>query len=275
MALAFLDPYKDIESPVHRADARVKVALSFAAIIAINGTPVLAWPIHAGYALVLLGLAWVARISPLQILRRSALALPFVFMAAMGLPFVREGQAVVALDLLGLPVTMTDIGLHRFANVMVKAWLSVWVSISLIFTTRFTSVIGAMRSLGIPLVLTSIIGLMYRYMYVLVDEARRLMTARDARSAFPEHRRGGSARAGRGLFWRARITGNMIGTLFLRTYERSERIYNAMLSRGFDGEVRVLSPRSIGRLEVGVAVVVLLVMVLAAVGGNVYWKALP
>jgi len=275
MALAFLDPYKDIGSPVHRADARVKVALSFAAIIAINGTPVLAWPIHAGYALGLLGLAWVARISPLQILKRSALALPFVFMAAMGLPFVREGQAIVALDLLGLPVTMTDIGLHRFANVMVKAWLSVWVSISLIFTTRFTGIIAAMRSLGVPLVLTSIIGLMYRYMYVLVDEARRLMTARDARSAILEDDRGAVARAGRGLLWRARITGNMIGTLFLRTYERSERIYNAMLARGFDGEVRVLRQSPVSRIEVGVAVGMLLAIVLAVVFGNLHWQALP
>ena len=71
------------------------------------------------------------------------------------------------------------------------------------------------------------ISFMYRYLFVLVDEAMRLQTARDARSVG----------AGRTLFWRAKVLGGMIGCLFIRSYERSERIYAAMLSRGYAGEV--------------------------------------
>jgi cobalt/nickel transport system permease protein len=78
---------------------------------------------------------------------------------------------------------------------------------------------------------------MWRYLFVLVDEALRLLRARAARSG---HSEGGIGRFGGSLLWRARVTGGMAGNLLLRGYERSERIYVAMLSRGYDGEVRLL-----------------------------------
>jgi cobalt/nickel transport system permease protein len=83
----------------------------------------------------------------------------------------------------------------------------------------------------VPAVLTATISFMYRYLFVLVDEAMRLQTARAARSVG----------TGRTVWWRAQVLGGMIGSLFIRSYERSERIYAAMLSRGFAGEVRTLT----------------------------------
>ncbi|MBC7234656.1 MAG: cobalt ECF transporter T component CbiQ [Chloroflexi bacterium] len=266
MALDLLDPYRESASLIHRSDARVKLALALLLILAIQVTPVAAWPVHVGYLGLILAAILLARLSPLRVVGRSALALPFVFMAAAGLPFVRDGEPLVKLDMLGLPVTMTDVGLLRFANILLKAWLSVLVSVTLIFTTHFTALVRAMRSFGVPLVLTSVIAMMYRYLFVLVDETRRLMTAREARSAEPE-----GGRAGRSLWWRAQVTGNMIGTLFLRTYERSERIYNAMLARGFSGEIRVLHENRLARRELGVASTVAVLLVAAAALANVAW----
>jgi cobalt/nickel transport system permease protein len=93
----------------------------------------------------------------------------------------------------------------------------------------------AMRAIGIPRLLVAIFGLMWRYLFVLADEVLRLMRARSARSGQsdqPDLKPGGS------VTWRARVTGGMAGNLFLRAFERSDRIYMAMVSRGYDGEVR-------------------------------------
>jgi cobalt/nickel transport system permease protein len=83
--------------------------------------------------------------------------------------------------------------------------------------------------------MVAIISFMYRYLGVLGDEAQRMNRARASRSAARPGRRAGGS-----LLWRGRVTGAMVGSLFLRSYERSERVYSAMLARGFDGELRYL-----------------------------------
>jgi len=235
MSLAFLDPYRDTKSPIHGLDARFKLVFAVAFIAIINLTPVLAWRAHALYLAFVLIMCLLGRIRLKSLLGRCLIALPFVLMASIGLPFVREGRVMASVALPLGRVGITDVGLLRFANAMVKAWLSLLVSVTLIYTTPFVEIARALRALGVPALLTSVILLMYRYMFVLVDEAQRLMRAREARSGEAEGRRAGGS-----LLWRAEVTGRMIGTLFLRTYERSERIYQAMLARGFDGEIRTL-----------------------------------
>ena len=90
----------------------------------------------------------------------------------------------------------------------------------------------ALRALRVPAILVAIVMLMYRYLFVLVDEAQSLMRARTARSAAIGPKSGGS------LVWRAKSAGGMAGSLFIRTLDRSERIYMAMLARGYDGTLR-------------------------------------
>jgi cobalt/nickel transport system permease protein len=178
-----------------------------------------------------LGVTMVARVPLATALRRSAIALPFAGMAALSIPFTRGGQVLWVWQPLGWSLTVTDQGLRQFAVLLVKAWQSVLVSGLLVATTRFPDLLRAMRALRVPAVLTAIISFTVRYLYVLVDEAMRLQTARAARSAGS----GGS------LLWRTRVLGGMIGSLFIRSYERSERIYAAMLSRGYAGEIRSLA----------------------------------
>ena len=110
--------------------------------------------------------------------------------------------------------------------------------------TPFPELLQAMRAVGIPRLLVAMFGLTWRYLFVLVDEALRLIRARAARSGVnpslhTEHSRRAKGEGG-GIIWRAQVAGGMAGSLFLRGFERSDRIYTAMLSRGYDGEVRVM-----------------------------------
>jgi len=154
--------------------------------------------------------------------------LPFIGIVTLSLPFTQGGQAIWAWRPFGWSLAITDQGVLLFVTILIKAWLSVLVSGLLVATTPFPTLLQAMRTLHVPTILTTIISFMYRYLFVLVDEAMRLQTAREARSA-------GS---GGTLLWRARVLGGMIGSLFIRSYERSERIYVAMLSRGSTSQVR-------------------------------------
>lgn len=235
MGLQFLDPYRETPSVLHSLDARFKLVFALGLLLIINLTPIMAWPAHLLYLLFILALCGLGRLPLKSLFGRSMIGLSFVLMASLGLPFVRQGQELVSLSLPWGALRLTDVGMLRFANVLVKGWLSLLVSITLVLSTHFVEIAKALQSLGLPAILASTVLLMYRYIFVLVDEAQRLLRAREARSGEAE-----GARAGGGLFWRAQVAGRMIGTLFLRTYERSERIYQAMLARGYDGEIRTL-----------------------------------
>jgi cobalt/nickel transport system permease protein len=160
---------------------------------------------------------------------------------------------------LGWNLSVTDEGVILFVTVILKAWLSVMVSGLLVATTPFSDLLMGMRALRLPAVLVSTISFMYRYLFVLVDEAMRLHTAREARSAG----------AGGSIWWRAKVLGGMVGSLFLRSYERSERIYAAMLSRGFGGEMRSLTRLGWRALDTWAAVVWAGVLAVVVVVGRV------
>ena len=104
---------------------------------------------------------------------------------------------------------------------------------------------------------------MYRYLFVLTDEAMRLMRAREARSA-----RSATGPGGGSIPWRARVTGNMVGQLFLRSYERSDRIYNAMLARGYSGQFLTLNPHVMGTSDWIVGAMTVSILMLLQIAGR-------
>jgi cobalt/nickel transport system permease protein len=234
-----LDVHQEGDSPIHRCDARVKLALTLASIVAITALPAGAW---LSYLLVLLAIGFVlgvSRISPVLVLKRSLVAIPFA-MAAVTLVFTREGTTVVAVELAQWTVSVSYEGIVAFSSILTKAWLSVLIATILVTSTSFPDLVSAMRSLRVPRVLVSVIAFMYRYIFIIADEALRLHRAKEARSACPK----GAAQGG--IIWQTRVLGGMIGSLFLRSYERSERIHAAMLSRGFDGTIRTMGSRELG-----------------------------
>jgi cobalt/nickel transport system permease protein len=154
-----------------------------------------------------------------------------------------------------LTLTISAEGLRRFLTIMAGSWLSVQVALLLAFTTPFHDLVDGLRELRIPKIIIAIISFMYRYLAVLTDEGARMLRARDARSAAGDGASGGSIR------WRATVTGRMVGSLFLRAYERSERIYAAMQARGFEGEFRHLRARPLARVELAWLVAILALFV--------------
>lgn len=231
MQRSFLDRYLSGTSLVHRLDPRLKLLAVVAYVLAATSTPLGDWLTLAALAWLALAAVLLARIPLAEALKRSSVTLPFVGIIALSVPFTQTGQPVWSWSVWGLRLTVTDAGLILFATVVIKSWLSVLVSGLLVATTQFTDLVHALRALRLPPVLVEIISFMVRYLFVLVEEAMRLMTAREARSAG----KGGS------VVWRTRVLGGMIGSLFIRSYERSERIYAAMLSRGYSGQAHRLT----------------------------------
>jgi len=241
MHVHFLDPYRPRNSPVHRFDPRLKLVLTVIYILTCTLIPTGAWPIYFLLFALILSAEILSELGVTHVLKRSALALPFV-LAALPLILTIPGSTIFTLPFGPWQLSPTYPGLERFISITVKSWLSVQAAILLAASTPFPDLLVAMRSIGVPRLLVSIFGLMWRYLFVLVDETIRLLRARSARSGQSD--RPGTKSGGR-LAWRARVTGGMAGNLFLRAFERSDRIYMAMVSRGYDGESRTLPLPSI------------------------------
>lgn len=225
-----LDRYEHHDSLIHELEPRLKLVAVLAYILAATTLPPNAWLGYVGLALLAAWAITATRIPLGTVLKRSAIALPFAGVVALSVPFTRGGEPLWSGSLLGLHLSITDEGLWLFAGVLIKSWLSVLMAGLLVMTTPMHRVLHAFQMLRLPSVLVMTVALMYRYLFVLVDEATRLRIARQARSVGD----GGS------LWWRIRVLGGMIGSLFIRSYERSERVYAAMLARGYDGELHTL-----------------------------------
>jgi cobalt/nickel transport system permease protein len=272
MHIHALDAYRPGASPIHHLDARVKLVLAVLFIVSAALTPDGAWPTYVLLAALALGVAVASQLGAGFVQRRAAVALPFA-LAAVTVVFTTPGRALLAWQMLGREVTLTGAGLARFASILLKSWLSVQVAVVLTASTPFPVLLQAMRSLGIPKVLVATAGFTYRYIFVIGDEAMRMMGARAARSGVRSLSKDGAPdrRSGGSVLWRARVTGGMIGSLFLRSIERSERIYDAMLARGYDGESRALRPPVLQRRDVLVALPFALALVAIQMLARLSW----
>ena len=185
------------------------------------------WPLAAvGGALVVL---WaMSGVPAFYLLKRVVLLCPFMILSLVLFPFLYAGDAVGAARVGPWTFTVTRQGLELAGNLAAKFTLAVLLLGLLFSVTRFQHFLYALRRFRVPPALVMQLGFLYRYLYVIGDEGERMLRARDARSG---------GRRGRPV-WRA--TAGLIGVLFLRSYLRSERIYWAMLARGFAGEAVLL-----------------------------------
>lgn len=247
---AYLDRYLPGASALHGADARAKAPMTVGFILATSALPVGAW---AWYG-VMCAAVWLAVAASGVGLRRLAgrtlIALPFV-LAAVPAIFTRPGQPVGELPLGPWSLTAIDAGLVFCGSVLLKSWISVTAASLLVATTPATTLITALYALRVPPVLVRIVAFMHRYLFLLTEEVARLLRARASRSAALDGPVGGS------VAWRARVAGGMAGALFIRTYDRAERIHMTMLARGFDGDFRQRAPVPLSRASLTGAAAVL------------------
>lgn len=239
--------------------------LAVAFILVVGLLPVGAFAaIAVAWGAILVG-CLVARLPILATSRSAFLAAPFI-LVALPLVVTRTGEPLGTIALGPLHLTVSGEGLRLFATIAAKSWVSVQAALLLVFTTPIPELVEALRRLRLPALLVTTIGFMVRYLTVLGEEAGRMARARSARSADPTGRGGGSIR------WRAAVTGHMVGTLFLRSYERSERIYAAMQARGFEGTLVRLPGRPLAAGEAIWFVVAGLGIVLLGLAG---WLWIP
>lgn len=210
-------------SRVHRLDPRAKVVGFLGVTVVAVTTPLGAWPVYLACASVLAAVAAAAGVGPRTLWRRGRFLLPLVLFVAVFLPFVRGGAQVE----LG-PFSLSKAGLAAFAAVSVKAALGTVSATLLGATTTFPSMLRALEALRMPRLFVLIAGFVYRYLFVVVDEVQRMRAALAARGYRPRNA------------LQAAAVGRVATALFLRTHARGERVYLAMLSRGYAGSVPAL-----------------------------------
>jgi len=237
-----LDPYRGEKSLVHHLDPRVKIVITITFILSNVLLPDGAWLAFGLSWLLVLAASHLSGLGWGYVIKRSFIALPFA-LAAFTIIFTLPGRTLASFDLGPWHLSVSDAGLLRFVSILLRSWLSVQMAVLLAATTKFPDLAHGLRHLHVPAILTAIIAFMYRYLFLLTEEALRLMRARAARSArSPESRNVP-------LKWRARVAGNMAGQLFLRSHERSDRVYNAMLARGYQGQFLTINPHIMQRAD--------------------------
>jgi cobalt/nickel transport system permease protein len=216
-------------SPVHRLPPQVKLVAVLAYALVVVATPVHAgwapWA-YAGYLVAVLAVAAVAGVRPGRLARSLVVETPFVVFALL-LPFVTRGPRV---EVAGLP--LSESGLQTGGALLAKATLSVLAATVLAATTEPRALLRGLERLRLPAALVQILGFMIRYVDVVSGELHRMRVARESR-AFDGRRRGA-----------LRVVGAAAGALFIRSYERGERVHLAMLSRGYSGRMPVMDDTS-------------------------------
>ena len=211
------------DSALHRLPPQCKLVAGFAFVLVVVATPREAFWAFGAYAALLAGAARLGRLPLGFVLRRLTIEAPFVAFAFF-MPFFGQGDKV---DVLGLPLYVD--GLWAAWNILVKGTLGVATTVVLAGTTPVAELLRGMDRLHVPRVFTSIAGFMVRYLEVITDEMHRMSVARRSRGYDPR------------WLWQAKAVAVSAGALFIRSYERGERVYLAMVSRGFDGSLPVLA----------------------------------
>jgi cobalt/nickel transport system permease protein len=206
-------------SPVHRAPAHLKILTLLAFTLVVVATPRTWFPVFAAYLLLIVAVIGVSRVPPLYILKRTVVEVPFLVFALL-LPLVANGPRT---EFLGL--TVSEPGLLAAWGLLVKGTLGVLASLTLAATTEPQDLLIGLERLRLPDQLVQIMAFMVRYLDLVAGEMARMKIARESRgftARNPKH-------------WP--VLARSAGALFIRSYERGERVHLAMLSRGYTGKM--------------------------------------
>ena len=218
-------------SAVHRLPPHCKVVALLAFVLCVVVTPATAYPAFAVYAAVLAAAIAVSRVPPGFIARRMVVETPFVVFAVL-LPFIATGAHTTVLGL-----SVSQHGLEAAIALLCKGTLGVVASLLLAATTEARDILAGLERLRLPRQLVEIMGFMIRYLDVATAELGRMRMARESR--------GFQARGPRA--WP--VLARSAGALFIRSYERGERVHLAMLSRGYAGSLPGLALPAATRLD--------------------------
>jgi len=219
--LGRMDELGSGDTVAHRLDARAKVVVTLAFIVAVMSfprreisalTPLLLYPL----ALLSLG-----RIPLRYLWKKIALAAPFALAVGLFNPWLdREPVATLG------PFVLTG-GWLSFFSILLRFGLTVGAALALVACTGMPGLAEGLARLGVPRVFVVQLLFLHRYLFVLAEESGRLLRSVALRSGGARHPP-------------LRVCGSLLGHLLLRSLDRSERVYRAMSARGFTGQVRTL-----------------------------------
>jgi len=235
-------------SPVHALAPEVKILATLLFTIVVVATPRTEFTAFGGYALLLAVVAVLARVPLPWLAKRATIELPFVVLA-VALPFAGHGERITWLGL-----SLSVDGLYGAWNIFAKGTLGVLASLLLAASTTMRDLILGLDRLRCPRVFTQIATFMLRYLDILADDARRMRIARLSRGYDPR------------FLWQAKAFAVGVGALFLRAYERGERVYLAMVSRGYTGRLPAADSSGAGVAQWSAAAALPLMAVAIALG---------
>lgn len=227
MKHSFIDKYSTLGSPVHRLDARLRLVAAFMAILVMVSVPKGVLAPFVLFSLLIFILTWLSRVPFRFIFGRCLIVAPFILISAAFYPIssLLEAGATKAPNLHEQIMTALSI--------VIKAFLSVVMVTLLVSTGKFHELLHGLRRMKAPKLLGVLSAMMYRYVFILYDEALRTSRARESRTP-------GKCRTGR-----IKTFGNRAMMVFIRSWSRSQTVYHAMLSRGFTGEFPVRESRPV------------------------------
>ncbi len=226
-------PAGDLSSRVHRLDPRAKIVGLVAVTLVGVSTPIAAWEVWLACGLVLAAVAAAGRVPARVIWVRARVVLPLVILVAAFIPFFRGGEVVASLG----PLDVSREGLEVLGSVAAKATIGTVSAVLLGAITSVPAIIRGLETMRVPRLLTLIAAFMYRYLFVIAEELRRMRSALASRAYRPR------------TALQAAALGRMASALFLRTFSRGERIYLAMLARGYSGRMPRLDPLRLARAD--------------------------
>ncbi len=239
-----IDRFAHLASPIQRWDPRFKIAslgMLALAIAMIKTVPV------AFLALLLALIVMVVSALPMHFIRHGlSFVLFFLIPFFLIMPLTYPGEA--SFHVLGLPFSWD--GLRLATLIFVKAIAIVLTTFVIFGSSRFDISMISLQYLKCPTVVVQMLLFTYRYTFVFLEEMRRMQTSMRARGFVPKTDRN-----------TLKIYGNFVGTLLVRSFERTERVYKAMLSKGYQGEFHTLVTFASDRRDYYKAVVIFALMV--------------
>ena len=206
----------------HLLPSHLKILAVLAFISVSVSTPITRWPAFIAFFLLLVATAYASKIPLLLLFKRALIEIPFIFFAIL-MPFFGTGEKF---EIAGIELYRE--GLLAGISIVVKGTLGVLAAVILSTTTTAREILRGLERLKLPAVMVQIASFMLRYVNVISDEMERMKVARESRGFIATGIK----------HWK--VIATSAAALFIRSYERGERVHLAMLSRGFDGNLPTL-----------------------------------
>ena len=204
-------------SAIHRLSGHTKIVALLAFMVVVVATPATWYAAFAAYLVILLVVIAFSTVPLRYLLPRMLIEVPFVVFAAL-MPFIATGPRM---EVWGMSLSQS--GLHSAWALLAKGTLGVLAGLTLAATTESQEILRGLERMRLPSLLVQIMGFMIRYLDLVIDDIKRqhiALTSRGFKATNPRH-------------WP--VLAKSVGALFIRTYERGERVHLAMLSRGYEG----------------------------------------